>query len=89
MLYKYQNKVILENCKCHLWGIEKCHALPPLIQLELGLNQSGSFHFASQTKIGLPPAVWMLYWLLPSPRKLRSNRLAMKEGGFLEVAGGN
>jgi hypothetical protein len=24
----------------------------------------------------------MLYWLLPSPWKLKSNRLAMKEGGF-------
>ena len=31
----------------------------------------------------------MLYWLLPSPQKLKSNRLAMKEGGLLEVAGGN
>jgi len=40
-------------------------------------------------EIGLPPAVRMLYWLLPSPRKLKSNRLAMKEDGFLEVAGGN
>ena len=31
----------------------------------------------------------MLYWLLPSPRRLKSNRLAMKEGGFLGVAGDN
>ena len=29
-------------------------------------------------KIGLPPAVRMLYWLPPSPQKLESNRLAMK-----------
>jgi len=55
------------------------------MQLKLGFHQSGSFHPASQTKIGLPPAVRML----PSPRKLKNNRLAMKEGGFLEVAGGN
>jgi len=26
----------------------------------------------------------MLYWLLPSSQKQKSNRLAMKEGGFLE-----
>ena len=49
---------------------------------EIKLHQNGSFHPAFQTKIGLPPAVWMLYWLLPSPWKLKSNRLAMKEGGF-------
>jgi len=40
-------------------------------------------------KIGVPPAVQMLYGLLPLPRKPKSNRLAMKGGGFLEVAGGN
>ena len=34
-------------------------------------------------------AVRMLYWLLPSPRDQKSNRLAMKGGGFLGVAGGN
>jgi hypothetical protein len=43
----------------------------------------------SQTKKGLPPAVRMLYWLLPSPQKHKSNRLAMKGGGFLEVAVGS
>jgi hypothetical protein len=60
------------------------------IELKLGLYQSDSFHPASQTKIGLPPAVRMLYWLLLSPRKLNSNKqqLAMKEGEFLKVAGG-
>jgi hypothetical protein len=41
----------------------------------------------SQTKIGLPPVVRVLYWLLPSPQK--NNRLAMKGVGFLGVAGGN
>jgi len=45
-------------------------------------------------KKGLPPAVLMLYWLLPSLRKQKNNRLlvllvAMKGGGFLGVAGGN
>jgi hypothetical protein len=59
------------------------------IQLKLGLYRSGSFHPASQTKIESLPAVWMLYWLLPSPQKLKCKSLAMKEGGFLEVAGGN
>ena len=33
--------------------------------------------------------VRMLYWLVPSPQKQKSNRLAMKGGGFLGVAGGN
>jgi hypothetical protein len=60
-----------------------------LIQLKLGLYKSGSFHPISQTKIDLPPAVRMLYWLLPFPRKQKSNRLAMKGGGFLRLAGGN
>jgi len=36
------------------------------MQLKPGLYQSGSFHPASQTKLGLPPAVRMLYWLPPS-----------------------
>jgi hypothetical protein len=31
----------------------------------------------------LPPAGRMLYWLLQSTRKQKSNRLAMKGGGFL------
>jgi hypothetical protein len=30
----------------------------------------------------------MLHWLLPSPPKQKSNRLAMKGGGFLGVVGG-
>jgi len=54
--------------------------------MKLGLYRSGSFHRALQTKTGLLPAAWMLYWLLPSPQKHKSNRL--KEGGFLGVAGG-
>jgi hypothetical protein len=59
-------------------------------KVKLGLHRSGSFHPASQTKIGLPPAVRMLYWLLLSPQKQNSNKLAMKKGGgFLGVAGGN
>ena len=60
------------------------------IQLKPGLYQSGSFQPASHTKIGLPPshpyAVW-LHWLISSLQKLKSNRLAMKEGGFLEWQG--
>jgi len=49
-----------------------------------------TFHPASQTEIGSPLAVRMLYyWLLLSLRKLKSNRLAMKGGRFLGVAGGN
>jgi hypothetical protein len=40
-------------------------------------------------KTGLPLAVQMLYWLVPSPQKSESNRLAMKGGGFLGVARGN
>ena len=51
--------------------------------------QSGSFHSAIQTKVGLPPAVRMLYWLLPSPQKQKSNRQAKKGGRFFGVAGGN
>jgi hypothetical protein len=52
----------------------------PVTQPKRGLYQNGS---ASQTKIGLSPAVQMLYW------KQKSNRLAMKGGGFSGVAGGN
>ena len=38
----------------------------------------------------LPPAVRMLYWLLPPPWKQKSNRLARIKGvRFLGVAGGN
>ena len=42
-----------------------------------------SSHPASQTKIGLPPVARVLYWLLPSWREQKSNRLVMKGGGFL------
>jgi hypothetical protein len=41
------------------------------IQLKPELYQSGSFRPASQTKIGLPPAVQMLYWLLLSPQNYK------------------
>ena len=53
------------------------------IQLKLGLYQSGSLHPASQTKIGLPPAVRMLHWLLSSPQEQKSNRLLVMEGGWV------
>jgi len=57
---------------------------------ETRIYQSGSFHPASKTKIGLFPAVRMLYLLLPSLQNLNTNRLAMKGGGgFIGVAGGN
>ena len=38
--------------------------------------------------IGLPPAVWMLYWLLSSPRKQRRNRLATNVGWVLRSGRG-
>ena len=40
-------------------------------------------------KTGLPLAVRMLYWLLQSSLKQKSNRLVIEGGGSLGVAGGN
>ena len=61
---------------------------PDISDVKPGLHQSGSFPPASKTKIGSSPAVRMLYWLLPSPQKLKRSRLArMTEGGFLGAAG--
>jgi hypothetical protein len=40
-------------------------------------------------KTGLPLAVRMLYWLLQSSLKQKSNRLVIEGGGSLGVAGDN
>jgi len=63
---------------------------------ETRIHQSGSFHPASQAKIGLPPAIRMLHWL-PNLRKhkkatewgggvLRSGRGQLRETGSTSTA---
>jgi hypothetical protein len=58
-------------------------------QLRPGLHQSGSFHPTVSDKNRFTSSRPVLHWLLSSPRKQKSNRLAMMRGGFLGVARGN